>query len=76
MSWFEKLAEAMYEVYDDDFALYVSGVTCTIIVLITLLIIIMKFVPWLFIIALTVGVAAIMAIFIKAIANNMKDDID
>lgn len=76
MSWFEKLAEAMYEVYDDDFALYVSGATCTIIVLITLLIIIIKFVPWLFIIALTVGVAAIMAIFIKAIANNMKDDID
>ena len=76
MSWFEKLVEAMYKVYDNDFALYVSGATCTIIVLITLLIIIMKFVPCLFIIALTVGVAVVMVIFIKAIANNMKDDID
>ena len=42
MSWFEKLAEAMYEVYDDDFALYVSGAIYTIIVLIPLLIIIMN----------------------------------
>lgn len=76
MSWFEKLVEAMYEVYDNDFALYVSGATCTIIVLITLLIIIMKFVPWLFIIALTVGVAVIMVIFIKAIVDSMKNDTD
>lgn len=76
MSCFEKLVEAMYEVYDNDFALYVSGTTCTIIVLITLLIIIMKFVPLLLIIVLTAGVVVIMVIFIKAIANNMKDDID
>lgn len=76
MSWFDRFARALYEVYENNFSLYVCGATCTIIVLITLLIIIMKFVPCLFIIALTVGVAVIMVIFIKAIANNMKDDID
>ena len=76
MSWFEKLAEAMYEVYDDDFILYVSGTVCMIIVIIILLGIIMKFAPWLFITAFVIGVATVMTVFIKAIVNNMKDDID
>ena len=76
MSWFEKLAEAMYEVYDDDFILYVSGTVCMIIVLIILLGIIMKFAPWLFITVFVIGVATVMTVFIKAIVNNMKDDID
>lgn len=76
MSWFEKLAEAMYEVYDDDFILYAFGTVCTIIVLVILLGIIAKFVPWLFIIAFVIGVATVMTVFIKAIINNMKDNID
>lgn len=76
MSWFDRFAKALYEVSENNFGLYVCGTTCAIIVPTTLLAIIARFVPWLFIIAFAVGVVAIMVVFIKAIASNMKDDID
>lgn len=76
MSWFDRFARALYEVSENNFGLYVCGMICAIIVPTTLLAIIVRFVPWLFISIFIACIVAIMIAFIESIANNMKDDID
>lgn len=76
MSWFDRFARALYEVSENNFGLYVCGTICTIAIFIALTVIIVRFAPWLAIIAFVIGMVAIMIAFIKAIMNNMKNDTD